>query len=451
MRALVLGLAVVMAGCATADMSSVNAPLNASTSAPRPETASELGVDGDVIALAFSGGGARAASFSYGVLLELRDRRDAGGTRLIDRVALVTAVSGGAITAAWLGQHGPDGLDGFRAAALDKDWAGKINSSFVWPGNWGPLLGGGMNDRGRLAGWLDKEVFGSAAMADLRARPRVVINATDLYTGAPFAFAPAYFEAICSDLSKVKVADAVAASMAVPLAFRPTVVEAYPKSCGPMPAWVEKARADRSAPVLLRQTALAFEAYRDPAKMKYLHLVDGGVADNFGLSSLTTIREASGTPYGPFSARDAVKVRRVTFLVVNAERTFHADWAMNAKGPGGVEAFGSMVDVLIDATKRNAYDAFRGMLKEWERELVEYRCGLPADEASALGAGPGWDCRDVGFRLDMVSFADLPPKDYEELGALATDVSLPREKIDALIAGGRAAVAGNALVREVGR
>lgn len=446
MRAIVLGLAVMTAGCATADMSPVNQPMLA----PRAETVSDLGVDGDVIALAFSGGGARAASFSYGVLLELRDRRDAGGTRLIDRVALVTAVSGGAITAAWLGQHGADGLDGFRAAALDKDWTRKIHSSLAWPGNWGPLLGGGMNDRGKLAGWLDREVFAGATMADIRARPRVVINATDLYTGAPFAFAPAYFEAICSDLSRVKVSDAVAASMAVPLAFRPTVVETYPKSCGPMPAWVEKAKADRSAPVGLRQTALAFEAYRDPAKMKYLHLVDGGVADNFGLSSLTTIRQASGAPYGPFSARDAVKVRRVTFLVVNAETTARADWPMTAKGPGGIAVMDAALDVSIDASKRNAYDAFGGMLREWERALVDYRCGLSVDEAKALGAGPGWDCKDVGFRLDMMSFADLPPKEYEELGALATEVSLPREKVDALIAGGRAAVAGNALVREVG-
>ena len=49
--------------------------------------------------LAFSGGGTRAAAFSYGVLEELRRTEivvDGRRTRLIDEVDLITGVSGGA-------------------------------------------------------------------------------------------------------------------------------------------------------------------------------------------------------------------------------------------------------------------------------------------------------------------------------------------------------------------
>ncbi len=427
-------------------------PINQQIAAPQPEMSSELGVDGDAIALALSGGGARAASFSYGVLLQLRDMKGPDGKRLIDRVALVTAVSGGSITAAYLGQHGADGLDGFRPAALDKDWNAKLHTSFASPNNWARLLQGGMNGPDLLADWLDREVFSGARMRDIAARPRIVINATDLYSSTPFAFTPAYFQAICSDLSQVRVADAVAASMAVPIAFRPIVVKTYAENCpSPLPAWVAQAVKDRSAPMLLRETARAFQIYRDPSRMNYVHLTDGGVADNFGLSSLITIRHASQTPYGPFSARDAVKIRRLTFLVINAEMSAAGDWARTAKGPGGVTMVDAALSAAVNAPKRAAADAFNSTLADWQRDLIAYRCSLSADEAARLGAGPGWDCKDVQFRMDVISFADLPEAQYKEFGAAPTQVSLPKELIDHLIAGGRRAIEINAAVKDLTR
>jgi hypothetical protein len=78
---------------------------------------------------------------------------------------------------------------------------------------------------------------------------------------------------------------------------------------------------------------------------------------------------------------------------------------------------------------------------------VDYRCSLPEEDAKRLGAGPGWDCSDVQFTLDMVSFADLPEADYEKLGAAPTQVSLPKDLVDALIAGGRRAIATNGAVK----
>jgi NTE family protein len=436
-------LVLTAAACAgTPDTSPVNRPV----SAP-PVPFVELGVDGDAIALALSGGGARAAAFSYGALLQLRDMRDVNGRRLIDRVALVTAVSGGAITAAWFGQHGPDGLDGFRAAALDKDWHGKLHTSLVSPNNWARLLQGGLNGPDLLANWLDREVFAGGKMRDLSDRPRIVINATDLYTGAPFAFSAPYFQAICSDLAQVRIADAVAASMAVPVAFRPVVLKSYAETCPlPLPSWVGEAAADRSAPILLRETARAFLLYRNPQRMKFVHLVDGGVADNFGVSSLITLRRASQPAYGPFSARDAVKVKRMTFLIINAEMSAAGDWSLQAEGPDGAQVIEAALSVAVNAPKRAAADAFASTLADWERELIDYRCSLSMQVAQRLGAGPGWDCRSVEFRLDMISFADLPAAQFEKLGAAPTQVSLPKQLIDDLIDGGRQAIATNGAV-----
>jgi NTE family protein len=79
----------------------------------------ELPDDGDdlLVGLAFSGGGMRAAAFSYGVLSEF-DRIQLGPTktptRLIDRVDFLSGVSGGAITAAYFGLKGRAGLSEFH-------------------------------------------------------------------------------------------------------------------------------------------------------------------------------------------------------------------------------------------------------------------------------------------------------------------------------------------------
>jgi predicted acylesterase/phospholipase RssA len=442
-------MALAAAACAgTPYTNPINQPLVAAPS----ESVAELGVEGDAIALALSGGGARAASFSYGALLQLRDMKDADGRRLIDRVAVVTAVSGGAITAGWLGQHGADGLDGFRAAALDKDWQGKLHTSFVSPNNWARLLQGGLNGPDLLADWLDREVFTGGRMRDLPNRPRIVINAADLYTGAPFAFTAPYFQAICSDLASVRIADAVAASMAVPIAFRPIVVRSYAENCpAPLPTWVGQAVADRSAPILLRETARAFQLYRNPARMKFVHLADGGVTDNFGVSSLITLRRASQTSYGPFSARDSVRVKRMTFLIINAEMSAAGDWALRQEGPDGPQMIEAALSVAVNAPKRAAADAFASTLSDWERDLIEYRCSLTKEEAQSLGAGPGWDCKNVDFRLDVITFADLPAAQFQKLGAAPTQVSLPKELIDDLIAGGRQAIATNEAVKALTR
>lgn len=450
MRIAAFALAALTASCISApDVTPINTLL---TAPPAPPVEIELGVDGDAIGLALSGGGARAASFSLGALLQLRDMKGPDGRSLIDKVALVTSVSGGSTIAAYFGLHGAAGLDHFRADMLDKDWQAQLHTTFMSTDNWQRLMQGGVNGPDKLANWLDKEVYASARIKDLPDYPRIIINAADLYNGTPFAFATPYFQAICSDLGSVRVADAVAASMSVPVAFRPIVVKLPEGECpAPMPEWVDAAKRDRASPSLLRETVRSFEAYRDPSRMKYLHLTDGGVADNFGLSSLVTIRRAAGKPYGPYSARDAVKIRRMTFLLVNSERYADGGWAMRPEGPDAVQLVDAMVSASINAPKRAASDAFGSVLAEWQRDLIAWRCALPLEEARRFGAGEGWDCKDVQFRFDTISFADLTPDQYERLGAAATAVSLPKDLVDDLIAGGRRAILTNEAVQALTR
>ncbi len=129
------------------------------------------------------------------------------------------------------------------------------------------------------------------AACEIAVSPRVWINASDIYNRVPFVFDNTAFAAICSDLSKYPLSGAVAASAAVPLAFAPAVVQAFPGTCNePLPPWVARAAANRNASPMLSAYSKAVMRYRDGA-VPYIKLMDGGLVDNYGVSALTIVRE----------------------------------------------------------------------------------------------------------------------------------------------------------------
>ena len=75
-HAMIAALGLAASACVSAPDST---PINHVLTSVPAQVVHDLGVDGEAIALAFSGGGARAASFSYGVLLQLREMKDSKG------------------------------------------------------------------------------------------------------------------------------------------------------------------------------------------------------------------------------------------------------------------------------------------------------------------------------------------------------------------------------------
>ena len=437
MRGLLVVLSLFVSACA-----STPAPINAPLGGLRADVEGRAPVGDDLIVLALSGGGARAASFHLGVLQVLRDTPGRDGRPLSEHIALITSVSGGSVLAAYYGVHGDPGLDTFDAAYLAREWRVRGATS---PSGLVGALNGGMNGPRQLRNWLAANVYGDARMGDIRAGPRVILNSTDLYNSTPFAFTQFFFDGICSDVRQVPVADAVAASMAVPVAFRPVVMESYASRCAGPPAWTARVLADRNAGENVHQTAHAFQNYRGdtPAQQHYLHLVDGGVADNLGMLSLQVLRAGDDLP-SPLTAREALQARRVLFLVVNAEyirpRTFQHN---GSDAIGAYEMLYSPVDVATDVAKRASVDGWRAQLPDYQRALREWRCALPQDVLRA-----NWRCDDITLSMDVITFRDMESAEYEALYATATDVSLPRETVDALIRAGRGVVARNAALRE---
>jgi NTE family protein len=461
------GIAVTVAMLAVSACASVhNLPLNKPSATPLAGTMAQLSSsaargqpsgkadDGVVIGLAFSGGGTRAAAFAYGVLEELGRTPSKASKQhdLLDRVGVVSGVSGGAIMAAYYGLNGRAGLADFHRKFLTQDLMAELQTD-VNLVSIGRALGGGLNTDNRLRDWFNAHLFHGATFKSLIGRrPVVLINATDVYSRTPFLFAPPTFAAMCSDIAEYPIAAAVAASTAVPGVFAPIVIEPFPGKCQtPLPERVLKAANEPGKSPLVYAFAKSLERAR-AGKVKYIKLFDGGLVDNYGLSGITIARASVGTPYGPLRPEEAVSLRRLMFLVVDAGRGPQGNWSQTLEGPSGKDLVGAVMDTVIDANTRSSYAAFEATLRNWRDELVRWRCGLPRGEVDRLrGHGGRWNCRDVKFTVTRVSFEQLDAARARRLDAVPTTFTLSEKQVDDLEQAGADALKANPAFQEFER
>lgn len=446
--------ALGLCGCASVYNQPLNEPsanplagiISRATAAERQGGTRQALSQGNVVALSFSGGGTRAAAFSFGVLEQLaRTPSPGGGRDLLDHVGMVSGVSGGAISASYFGLKGRAALADFRQQFLTQDLMSQLRTD-VNLVNLGRALGGGANTDEPLRKWLDAQLYHGATFGDLfaRGRPITLVNATDIYSRTPFLFLPQTFLALCSDFDKYPLAAGVAASAAVPGAFAPIVVEAFPDRCQtPLPPAIESAANNPTGSPLVHSFAQSLQRVRTGG-VKYVKLLDGGLVDNYGLSGITIALALSGMPYGPLQPREAVNIRRFLFLVVDSGRGPSGNWAQTLEGPTGKDLVTAVVDATIDANTRSSYAAFEASMKNWREELVRWRCGLKSAEVTRLrGRGGPWNCRDVKFIIGRVSFDQFDAERAKRLNAVPTSFTLPADTVDELRRAGGEALQAN--------
>ena len=92
--------------------------------------------DETFVVLTFSGGGTRAAAFSFGVLEGLRETRLPGTDKtLLDEVDLISTVSGGSFTGAYYALFGERIFEDFRERFLYRDIEREIAFRLLNPAN----------------------------------------------------------------------------------------------------------------------------------------------------------------------------------------------------------------------------------------------------------------------------------------------------------------------------
>ncbi len=372
---------------------------------------------------------------------------DSKDKSMLDSVRFVSGVSGGSVTAAWFGLKGEPGLKTFREKYLIRDAEENLRENVIRPTNLLRAFSGGVNDRTGFGGWLDKNLFKGARYSSLLANKKVVtwINASDIYNNTPFVFEPQTFRALCSNLANLPISEAVAASAAVPVVFSPIVLKAYGAKCNyNEPDWITTARNNPNSSSVLKSYAKAIANYRDPEKVKYVKLLDGGLTDNFGIAGFALIRGAASTPYGPLNESEAVNLRRIMFMVANAGHAPNAKWANEVAGPGGLDLLMAITDTAINSSTREGYEAFRLAIREWHQELIDFRCGLPIKKVRRLlRSKEKWRCDDLKLFVGQINFDQVPAGMRKKLNAVPTRLKLPVAQVDLTISAAQLAMRKN--------
>jgi NTE family protein len=131
------------------------------------------------------------------------------------------------------------------------------------------------------------------------------INATDMVHGTRVSFVQDAFDVLCSDLSTFPVSRACAASSAVPMVLSPITLRNYAGQCD---FQMHKGLAEAMQPprdMSLRRFDLANSMlpFLDSKKKPFIHLVDGGVADNLGLRAVLERVTLLGDPWTTLNTR----------------------------------------------------------------------------------------------------------------------------------------------------
>jgi len=328
--------------------------------------------------LTFSGGGIRAAAFTYGVLETLRDTEvSIGGKkhRLLDEIDVISAVSGGSFTRGYLGLFGDRIFEDFETRFLKKNIQGILTANiFLYPVNWGKLLSPWYDRSDLAAEYYDKHVFDGGTFGDIAARkgPMILINATDMVTGIRIGFSQDDFDIFCSDLTHFPVARAAAASSAVPILLTPIAIRNYAGTCGyEMPTMMEEVlrKHDTSSRQYLHVQNLL--PYLDSEKKRYIHLVDGGVADNLGLRAAIDRVLTFGDAWDALKLWGATNVHKFVFIVVNAETEVSPKWYLFDKPPTFFAMLDSYASVSIARYNFETVMLLKESFRTWTEEIAK--------------------------------------------------------------------------------
>jgi NTE family protein len=272
---------------------------------------------------------------------------------------------------------------------------------------------------------LDESLFHRATFAELAARkegPFVIISAADLSNGGRFDFTQDYFDLLCSDLGAFPIARAVAASSSVPLVFAPITLWNYAGSCGYSPSKRLTAASDMSVPRHLgesrqQQRAREMAAYLDVKQKPYIHLVDGGVADNLAVRGLLEAADMSHDDDDPAKVKTPPHLRKFLFITVDAGTDATTPIGKSADTPGISDVIEAMTDISTQQFSTETRLLLQAAFEKWRSQ---------AAQSGQSGDG-------LGLYMVEVSLRSIPSEsERHRLMGLPTTLQLPASDVRAL-------------------
>jgi OOP family OmpA-OmpF porin len=371
-----------------------------------------------MIVMSFSGGGVRAAALAEAVVEQLNK------LGLSDQISIISSTSGGSVTAGVIGARGIEGLSELRERFLFHD-----NTSDLIPSLVPAFFPFGRNRSQVFADYLDRRLFlGSKRLTygDLisnwnspKLPPFVILNATDVATGGTFEFTHRSFAHLCSDITSFPLAEGIAASSSFPFLLNPIPIRNFwfdsecnksfaaseeykPSYFDPRDDYSGRYR-DLSQFIRDRQIHSQRLSYSEDAayptgpyrRIKYVHLLDGGLSDNLAARALLRAFEGDVLP-------ELMKagLTRILLIQVNAKSENISDPISDSpNSPSWIQIAKAVALSPIDIT--SALSSY--ISKEYWARLV---ASSNASAKSQMG--------HLHFYPVQVDFDQLHPRQFEE-------------------------------------
>ena len=414
------------------------------------------------VVVSFSGGGTRAAALSYGILEKLKNTPivwKGVSKSLLDEVDIISSVSGGSFTSAYYGLNRQGIFNGdYENNYLKKDIEHELFLQLLNPINWFKLLASDYGRSDLVNEYYQEHLFGHKTFADLqqKGKPFLMINGTDMTSGGQFPFIQDQFDLICSDLTSYPVSRAVATSSAFPGLLTPLTYKNYAGGCNyKEPLWVKNGALSGAFNPKLVQFVDDRRSYYvtnpEVGRRDYVHMMDGGVADNIGMRSLTFGLEDTGPTYSILRRVNNKDIEKLVVIVVNAATDPVAGLDKSASVPGLVTTVISSATIPLDnftfdtiARTENAIDLFTKAIGRVEacNRVLKNKC--PA--AKPLPAPGGIDSYVSVVTFNSISDPDerfwfknlptnfnLPPKTVDKLIKVGKDLLVKTESYEELV------------------
>jgi NTE family protein len=331
------------------------------------------------IHVSFSGGGIRAASLAYGVMEELAQTHinwQGRNTTLWHEVDMITAVSGGSLPAAYAAAFGDKVFSDFVPSVLEaRLQTAALSDALSVAGLW-RLTSPRFGRTDLLERRLNESVFKGVRYKDISSPPRrpfVIISASEMHTGTRFDFTQDRFDELCSDLGSLPLARAVAASSSVPILLSPVTFWNYGPDCAISGA---------------------------PSPKRYLHVVDGGLADNLAARTLLDVNQRYGVAT---VARRAGyrKLSQVVFIIVNAETSASFPEDASADVPSLWRSGLALADIPINHFSADTRKRLEVAVAKWQDDA---RKSAVSDDRQS---GEPTFTPDTTFHLIQVSLQNV--------------------------------------------
>jgi NTE family protein len=256
------------------------------------------------------------------------------------------------------------------------------------------------------------------------------------------------------------VAFGVTASSAFPVAFPPLSLRNFPKSeCDYRPlAWVEDAKHDYAIAPQRWALARTWSEYEDPRR-EWIHLADGGIADNIGLRIFDESIMADDALDIFENAHDGA-MRRFVVIAVDAMPRGEPTADASAHPPWFVSVLNAAATKPMENYSSDTVERVRQFFKKWDGDADDWSSSRErCDDLAAESCGR----RDAACRERLrarcrarfgATDADEPPhpslsrihvrfdsvpdaRVREALQGVPTQLELPREDVEQLIHWGR--------------